>query len=141
MPEAIAGIRHGFETFAGDFLLAFLAAAESPLLDAGQCLVDLFQNLLFVFDKTAMWELERTQGTKLPRAVGERLKTESRDTVMGIRAILSRVCSHRLAKLVYQGSYPRLPHQALVTRESARLFQRLCALGSKGVLGSSARSG
>src|SRR5258708_819509 len=78
-------------------------------------------------EKTAMWELGRTQGTELPRAVGERLKTESRDTVMGIRAILSRVCGHRLAKLVYQGSYPRLPHQALVTRESARLFQRLCA--------------
>jgi hypothetical protein len=42
---------------------------------------------------------------------------ESRDTVMGIRAILSRDGGHHLAKLVYQGSNPRLPHQAWVTRE------------------------
>src|SRR5262245_39722602 len=37
------------------------------------------------------------------------------------QAILSRVAGHRLARLVHQGCDPTLPHEALVTRESAKL--------------------
>jgi hypothetical protein len=32
-------------------------------------------------------------------------------------------CGQRLAKLVHQGRNPTLPYQALLTRESARLFE------------------
>lgn len=41
----------------------------------------------------------------------------------------------RLATLVHQGSDPTRPHQALATRESAMLFNRVCPLGTKGVPG------
>jgi hypothetical protein len=41
---------------------------------------------------------------------------------LGPRACLSRWADHRLAILVDQGSYPTVPYQALVIRESARLF-------------------
>src|SRR5260370_28907092 len=39
------------------------------------------------------------------------------------RARLSRCCDHRFAILVNQGSDPTVPYQALVIRESARLFR------------------
>jgi len=62
---------------------------------------------------------------------GQRLFKESRDTVMGQRAVLSRRSGHGLAILVHQGSYPTRPYQALVTRESARLFLGFAPWGQK----------
>jgi hypothetical protein len=44
-----------------------------------------------------------------------------RVTLAASRACLSRWFDHRLAKLVNQGSDPRVPYQAWVIRESARL--------------------
>src|SRR2546425_7339124 len=47
------------------------------------------------------------------------------------RAILSRCCDHLLAILVNQGSDPKVPYQALVIRESARLFLGFAPWGQK----------
>src|SRR5436190_24038101 len=47
------------------------------------------------------------------------------------RACLSRGIDHRFAILVYQGSDPTVPYQALVIRESARLFLGFAPWGHK----------
>jgi len=46
------------------------------------------------------------------------------------RACLSRWIDHRFAILVDNGSDPTVPYQALVIRESARLFSRVRPLGT-----------
>ncbi len=47
------------------------------------------------------------------------------DSLLDSRAILFRLCDHRLAILVHQGNDPTLPYQALVIRKSAMLFPRV----------------
>src|SRR5882724_13032345 len=59
-----------------------------------------------------------------------RKRSRSEVSDAGVQSHLSRFSRSRLAILVHQGSDPTLPYQTLVTRESARLFQRLCALGT-----------
>src|SRR5262249_1918563 len=49
---AVAGVRQGFESFPGDFFTAFFTAAESPLHDAVQRVVDLREELVFVLQET-----------------------------------------------------------------------------------------
>jgi hypothetical protein len=64
-------------------------------------------------------QIERAQSTIRPTSgffaheQGERMVPRGR---------LSRWFDHRLAKLVHQGSDPTLPHQALVIRESVKLW-------------------
>src|SRR5438105_11192658 len=72
--------------------------------------------------KTAIWEWPKQRRTYLPRSVVRRLFRECGDRLADSRAILFRLCDHRLAILVHQGNDPTLPYQALVIRKSAMLF-------------------
>src|SRR4051812_20404883 len=53
----------------------------------------------------------------------------------------SPVVARRLAILVHQRKNPTLPYQALASRESARLYERVCPLRFVGVLVTRDRSG
>ena len=74
-------------------------------------------------EKTAIWELEKHSTTHGGRPVRKNVFFAStRGSCWSKPASLSRWGNHLLARLVHQGSDPTLPYQALVIRESARLF-------------------
>src|SRR5258708_33147023 len=50
------------------------------------------------------------------------LREESKSAVLGFTSLPLSLCDHRVAILVNQGSDPTVPYQALVIRESAKLF-------------------
>src|SRR5260370_38564883 len=73
--------------------------------------------------KTAIWELAKQLSTDDARAVGLRLFLPEPGGAVrahGPASLVER--DHFVAELVHQGSDPTLPYQALVIRESARLF-------------------
>src|SRR5260370_16905712 len=75
--------------------------------------------------------MAKQRWTYLPRSVVRRLFKECGDSHADSRAILFRVCDHRLAILVHQGNDPTLPYQALVIRKSAMLFLGFTPWGRK----------
>jgi hypothetical protein len=49
--DAVASVWQSFQTSPGDLLVAILAEAEGPLLDASQCVLDLDQKLSVVLQQ------------------------------------------------------------------------------------------
>jgi hypothetical protein len=78
---------------------------------------------LILAEKSAMLKWEEPESTDNVRHRSITASCESlRVPHSRSRACLSRWFDHRFAILVNQGSDPTVPYQALVIRESARLF-------------------
>ena len=77
-----------------------------------------------------MFESGRSRKTELPRAVRGTANLMSQAMRWWLASHPLSCIGHRLAILVHKGSDPTLPYQALVTRESARLFYRVRPLGT-----------
>jgi len=74
-------------------------------------------------EKSAMLQRDEPESTDGVRHRPKRLHLRVKEYRNRLpRACLSRWYDHRFALLVYQGSDPTVPYQALVSRESARLF-------------------
>jgi hypothetical protein len=86
-------------------------------------------------EKTAMAELGNPQCTDGERGRPKNgfFKTSSGVAVQGAWHSLP-LYARRLAILVHQRKDPTLPYQALASRESVRLFLRVCPLGTLDVL-------
>jgi hypothetical protein len=63
--------------------------------------------------------------------IQKRLHKRAGECLIQLHEPSSRWYDHLLAILVYQGSYPMVPYQALVIRESAMLFLGFTPWGRK----------